>query len=195
MYYICNLWSTVMSVVQNNIITVAATIRYVDNDLYVRQTIYRILWFTVIDHDYFVSLYYKIHCSAYILPHITKKEGKYMCTYLYLDSLRSGPHRLQSMAWSIIGGAIVNMGRTWCNRFEHACCDLRVLPAPMNAQRYTALRQNMQQRCTYYIVWHAEERSPATGATTSSTTNVETRGHATFLRPMIYSWAYSNTTR
>ena len=87
-----------MSVVQNNIITVAATIRYVDNDLYVRQTIYRILWFTVIDHDYFVSLYYKIHCSAYILPHITKKEGKYMCTYLYLDSLRSGPHRLQSMA-------------------------------------------------------------------------------------------------
>ena len=56
----------------------------------------------------------------------------------------------------------------------------------------------MQQRCTYYyIVWHAEERSPATGATTSSATNVETGGHVTFLmlRPMIYSRAYSNTTR
>ena len=66
----------VMSVVHNNIITVAATTHYhVENDLYVRQSIYRILWtFTVIDHDYFVSLYYKIHCSAYILPHITEKE-------------------------------------------------------------------------------------------------------------------------
>ena len=69
------------------IITVAATIRYVDNDLYVRQTIYRILWFTVIDHDYFVSLYYKIHCSAYISYHISQRKKESTCTCVHICTL------------------------------------------------------------------------------------------------------------